>query len=427
MAEPTELDPPGALAHPSIGGVTARLLFSAAHVASANGLTALLLAANAVITARTLGPSGRGAIVLVSTGATYLMLISSVGIPIAGRVMLGGPDRRLVVSHYFGLGLLLLLVQLVLTAIIVPVLLELSGVSVTFADDVLLSMYGGALIAAYLLVHSLFGLGLNEHAAYMQAGGALAQLVLVSALAFLGIASPWPYIGALLVGTLCQIAMSGVILAKNGFLVRPSFAGVAMLELLRRGIPAIGLTLGQSATLRIDRVLIGLFLSASPVGVYSVAATGTEIVWLVPTALSQILFHKFASRSVDQSSATAARLFSLLISLVTAAGLFGIAPYAIDFLVGAKFADALIPLRILLVGAVFLASYQLDSYALAAHDRITHAGLATMFGFGVVLLADLWLIPRYGLVGAAWASVIAYAVMAATVRVMVRRVWSPND
>src|SRR5207302_8870856 len=113
-------------------------------------VASLLLLATAVITARTLGPSGRGAIVLVSTGATYLMLVSSLGIPISARVMLGRPDRRLVLSHYFGLSLLLLVGQLMLTAILVPILLVRSGVPVTLADDVLLSVYGGSLMAAYL-------------------------------------------------------------------------------------------------------------------------------------------------------------------------------------------------------------------------------------------------------------------------------------
>jgi O-antigen/teichoic acid export membrane protein len=399
--------------------MTARLLFSAGRVATANGLASLLLIATAVITARTLGPAGRGAVVLVSTGATYLMLVSSLGIPIAGRVMLGGPNRRLVLSHYFGLSLLLLAGQLLLTALAVPVLLVRSGVAVVPAVDILVSLYGGSLMAAYLLAHGLFGLGLNERAASVQAGGAVMQLVFVALLAYVGVGSPWPYVAAFMGGTLVQIGLSLMILAKTGFLVRPSFMAIPALELLKKGIPAIGLTLGQSATLRIDRILIGLFLTASPVGVYSVAATGTEVVWLVPTALSQVLFHRFASRSLDLSTATRARVLSLAIALTTAAAIFAIAPLAIGFFVGPRFSGAVLPLRVLLVGAVFLASYQLDAYALAAYGRTGLASLATLVGLVVVIVADLVLIPARGIVGAAWASVIAYAAMASVARIMV--------
>jgi O-antigen/teichoic acid export membrane protein len=157
------------------------------------------------------------------------------------------------------------------------------------------------------------------------------------------------------------------------------------------------------------------------VGVYSIAATGTELVWLAPTALSQVLFHRFATRSIDLSIATRARILSLVIALLTALTMFLVAPYAIDLLVGARFADAVSPLRILLIAAVFFASYQLDAYALAAQGRIGPAASATLVGFAVVLTADLMLIPMYGIIGAAWASVIAYGLMAAIVRVMLSR------
>src|SRR5207247_1430156 len=113
------------------------------------------------------------------------------------------------------------------------------------------------------------------------------------------------------------------------------------------------------------------------------------------SALSQILFQKFATKSVAQSTATRARVLSLAIALLTALAMFAIAPFAVALLVGGKFASAVLPLRILLVAAVFLASYQLDAYALAAQDRIAHAASATLIGFTVVLSADLLLIPRY--------------------------------
>jgi O-antigen/teichoic acid export membrane protein len=107
--------------------------------------------------------------------------------------------------------------------------------------------------------------------------------------------------------------------------------------------------------------------------------------------------------------------------LATAAAIFAIAPFAIDLLVGPKFAGAIMPLRILLVGAVLLSSYQLDAYSLAAHGRIGLAGGATLVGFVVVLVSDLLLIPAYGIVGAAWASVGAYGAMAVLARILVRR------
>jgi O-antigen/teichoic acid export membrane protein len=413
--------------YPSDSGLdstTARLMVSAGRVAGATGVASLLLAAVAVITARTLGPNGRGVIVLVTTAVTYVMLISSLGVPISGRVLLGRGGRKAIIGQYLGLGLALSVVQVILTMILVRIVLIRSGVPVTVGEDVLMGVYGGAYMAAYLLVHGLYGLGLNGHAASVQVGGALMQLVPVAGLAYAGVGSPWPYVGAMVAGALGQVGVSLAILAVARFLVWPSFSYAGWLQLLTRGVPAIGLSLGQAGTLRIDRVLIGLFLTASPVGIYSVAATGTELVWLVPTALSQVLFQRLASKSVELRAANRARVVSLACGLVTAVAIFAIAPFAIDFLVGPKFAGAVLPLRILLVGAILLSSYQLDAYALAAHGRIGLAASATLVGFAVVFVADLFLIPVYGIVGAAWASVIAYGAMAVLARILVRRAYA---
>jgi O-antigen/teichoic acid export membrane protein len=173
--------------------------------------------------------------------------------------------------------------------------------------------------------------------------------------------------------------------------------------------------------LRLDRILVGLFLSAAAVGVYSVAATATDLVALVPGALSQVLFQRIASRSVDRSTLNRARAYALLSSVAIAAALFLLAPLGIDLLVGPSFSGAVLPLRILLLAAVILSSYQIDAYALAARGQIGAAASATVFGLVVIVIADLILIPTHGIVGAAWASVIAYALMAASVGLVVRR------
>ena len=408
-----------------LGATTGRLMVSAGRVAVANGVATVLLAAIAVITARALGPNGRGVLVLIATAVTFVMLVTSVGVPISARVMLGRGDRKAIIGQYLALGFVLSLAQVVLTMILVRLLLIHSGVQVTLWEDVLIGLYGGAYMGAYLLVHGLFGLGLNGHAASVQVAGALMQLLPVTGLAFAGVGSPWPYVGAMVVGALGQVIVSLAILATTRFLSWPSFSAAGWLTLLTRGIPAIGLSLGQAGTLRIDRILIGLFLTASPVGIYSVAATCTEVVWLVPSALSQVLFQKLASKSVDQRTANRARVASLACGLATAVVLFAIAPLVVNVLVGARFAEAVLPLRILLVAAVLLSSYQLDAYALAAHGRIGLAATGTLVGFGAVLFADLLLIPAYGIVGAAWASVIAYGVMAILVRILVRRGTKP--
>jgi len=399
-----------------------RLVLTASRVAGATGVASLLLAGVTVVTARSLGPSGRGALVLVSTVSTYVMLVISLGIPIPARVMMAGRNRRVVVKNYLGLGLVLFAIQVLVSTVLIRLALTRSGISVTPPEDGLASVYSGALMGAFLLTHALYGVGFNHHAAFLQVWGAIAQLVLVVGLAMLHVGSVWPYIGAMLGGASCQIVISLVVLERRLLSIWPTFSLGVWRALIVRGIPAIGLTLGQAAVLRFDRILVGLYLAASAVGIYSVAATATEIVWLLPVGLSQVLFHAFASKSVDVSAITRARLASLAFAVLTALAIYAIAPLAINRLVGAQFADAVAPLRVLLIGAILLSSYQLDAYALAARGRLGRAAAATIGGFSAMFLIDLVLIPMYGIVGAAWASVIAYGVMALAVRIMVTQI-----
>jgi O-antigen/teichoic acid export membrane protein len=319
------------------------------------------------------------------------------------------------------LGLLLSALQAILATVLIAAILIRSGVPLTLEQGLLSGIYAGALVIAYLFVSGLYGIGRNEEAAVVQVGGAAVQLILVIVLATVWVATPWPYVVAILLGTIGQILASVIVLRSAGFLPRPQVSIEAWRRLIARGVPAVGLSLGQAAVLRLDRVLVGLLLSAAAVGVYSVAATATDVVALVPVALSQVLFQKIASKSVDSPTLNRARAYALLSSAAIAVVLYLLAPVGIDLLVGSSFAGAVLPLRILLLAAVVFSSYQIDAYALAARGQIGIAGSATLLGLVVIVIADLILIPTHGIVGAAWASVFAYAIMAASVRVLMRR------
>lgn len=396
-------------------------MFSAGRVAASTGASSILLAVNAVVTARALGPSGRGAIALITTTATYVMLAGSLGTPISVRVLLGRPVQGALLQHYVGLGLALSLVQSILAVlVVVPVLLG-SGVAIDMPLALSVAVYGSGMLAAYLLLNALYGVGAHDQAALVQILGAVAQLIPVMLLAVESFGAVWGYVLGIGIGAFGQAFVSVVLLERSGHAIRPIFFRPDWVELIWHGVPALGLTFGQAVVLRIDRILVGLFLAASAAGVYSIAATASEVVWLVPVALSQVLFHRVAAASIDASSAKWARIVSLAIAVGTAASLFVIAPFAIDRIVGPAFEGAVTPMRVLLLAAVFLASYQVDALTLAARGRIGQSAMATIVGLIVVVLADLSLIPTRGLVGAALASVFAYGVMAVCARLMASR------
>ncbi len=64
------------------------------------------------------------------------------------------------------------------------------------------------------------------------------------------------------------------------------------------------------------------------------------------------------------------------------------------------------------LGVMFQGAYIVGSIGLVITKRTARYPLATGGAAAASLLANAWLIPRYGLMGAAWANTLAYATLA---------------
>jgi O-antigen/teichoic acid export membrane protein len=106
------------------------------------------------------------------------------------------------------------------------------------------------------------------------------------------------------------------------------------------------------------------------------------------------------------------RTACLTLAAVLAVALFVTAPWLVRSVFGPQFAGAVTPLRILLLAELFISSYFLDTTTIAARGRPGYSTLVAFVGFTTVTMLDLVLIPRHGIVGAAWASVAGYMLMA---------------
>ncbi len=163
--------------------------------------------------------------------------------------------------------------------------------------------------------------------------------------------------------------------------------------------------------LRLDQGLLEHFRGAAEVGIYSLAVYMGEMLWLLPGALTPILVHTSATSEVDpdrDQTALRAVQLGVLITFAVAVPLYLLAEPLLSFLAGGQYHASGAALKALLPGIVVFAPG-----AVLAGDFIgrgkphwnTQASAVTVvINIGVAL----WLIPRYGAVGAAYASSIAY-------------------
>ncbi|MEA2716537.1 MAG: hypothetical protein QOI99_854 [Actinomycetota bacterium] len=399
-----------------LAGTTARMVGYKVLSGAATGFVA-------VVTARQLGPSARGVLVLLLTLAAFTLLLCSLGLNTSGRIHLVGQEAtRVAPGDFAGLSAALSLFEVVVCAGLGLVLLPLVDVHLSVAEQALFGLFGGSLLAAYLANAALNAFGWTAAATAVDAAGSVAQLVAVAALWMAGARTVDPYLAALLGGNLVQLALALLVLRGHGTPLRPRFSAVSWRRLVRTGLPGIALDVGGVLTFKLDRYLIAAFLTPAAAGIYSVAATAPELLRLPVLALSQPIFHRLASGAAVIADFRRTRRLCLAATGALVVVMFLVAPFAVQTLFGAQYRGAVTPLRVLLLAEFGITAFYLDASSLAAGlHRVGAAGAAALVGFVLVAIGDVILIPAYGIVGAAWASVVAYSAMGLVAHLLVRR------
>lgn len=382
----------------------------------------LLLGTLAIVTARALGPTDRGVVVVFMTLTSVLIVAGSLGTNTFARVHLVSADSEIELADYIGITIVLSLAQLFIAFGIGWAALVATHSFGNGAVLVFLVAYSFLSISSYMLRDGLYAFGHSTRASRADAIGAAAQLVLVVA--------AWGLFGLTLDRTLAAITCGQSVeliyltaqFRRRGLSLRPRHSrGKAWLQ-IRGGLPAVLTDLGRSFIFRLDRLLLGVFASTALVGVYSVGVTMTEALLIIPIGIGQVIFHRVASgrRSID--SLGRLRTGAVALSMVIGGLLFLASPWLIKFLFGEEYRAAVTPLRILVIGAVAMGSYVVDVACINAAGKLQSASLLTLFGFAVVIVLDIALIPAFGMTGAAEASTIAYIAMAVATIVRLRSV-----
>ncbi|HVE94941.1 MAG TPA: oligosaccharide flippase family protein [Acidimicrobiales bacterium] len=401
----------------SLVGTTARIAVSKAVSGAAS-------AGVVVVTARELGPEGRGEFVLLFTLATFAMIVCGLGISISGRIRLVAADNPVSPGDYLGLVVALSAVQAAVCALAATTLLRVFDVHLDLATTAVFVALGVCLFVTYMSIEALNAFGFTVQAALVDVVGSVVQFALVLFVAVQKLETVEPFLAALAASFALQVVMSWVALHRFGVDIRPRFRREAWARLLRDGPPSMAVLFGQHAVFKIDRYLIALFLTPGAVGVYSVAAAFPEMLRVLPTAMAVPVFYGIASRSGSSEEFARARRLCIAAVVVVGAAVMALAPIPVRVLFGDAYDGAVGPLRLLIVAEIALAIYYIDGAALTGQARVRETAAAVLVGVVVALISYVALIRPLGLNGAALGSVIAYASMALVVRNRLGRVLS---
>jgi O-antigen/teichoic acid export membrane protein len=198
-------------------------------------------------------------------------------------------------------------------------------------------------------------------------------------------------------------------------LIRPVFSREVIREALGFGLPRVPHSVASQIIGFADRYFLNAYGTLSDVGLYSVGASfGLALKFFLgafETAWTPFFLGLMRERDAKRVYSTVSTyVVALLILLV--AGLCATAPSVVRLFTNVRFHSAAAVTPWIALGVMFQGLYLVGSIGLVITKRTKLYPLATGTAAAVSLSANALLIPRFGMMGAAWANMISYATLA---------------
>lgn len=373
----------------------------------------LLSLATAAITARWLGPEGKGELAMVFMVPAMLQLFLCAGLGPANVYYVGSnriPVRQLaqnsVAFSLMGTLIGFVLIFLFLKSNLLGALLP--GVSSGYLLLVMLALPLGLLSSNLsAILHGLQRiLTLNV---LNIARSSLSVVLMAVFLIWLELGLP----GAIFATLAVQLIVFLVIAfyaKREGAGFRPRWNLEVVKPTFGYGVKGYISNLFQFFNYRLDFFIVNYFLGPAEVGIYGVSVTIAELLWQLPNAASFVILPKSVNSSQAEMNRFTPRVF-LIIFCITFLGAIGLALFGRPFILmvfSSAFLGAYIPLLVLLPGVVLLGSCKVLANDIGGRGFPHYNSINSGLSFVATVIFDLLLIPKMGVVGAALASTLSY-------------------
>lgn len=368
-----------------------------------------------IITARVLGPENRGIFGLVALFPASLVTLSKFGQGIASVYFIRKEkeDVSRVASN-------ILIIAVVTGA-------SLIGVSLFLREYVLTTVLRGVPGWAFFVVMPLVPVLLIESYMYglLQATDRfrvynirlLSEAVLtLTGMATVLVVLGWGLPGALgvAVGVRLCMVLWVIVTIHRGTPLRLSFDTSLFRRMIRYGLKSHVQIIASHFHFKAAMYLVAYFTSPAQVAFYAIASRLAEHILWVPQSLGMALFPRLADSSdkrAHEMTAAAVRQ-SLVVTGSIAVSLALAGELLITTWYGAEYAAAGRPLRYICAGIVMMSMFVLLSRNFTSRNRQAINIVAAYVALGGNLGLNVYLIPLYGISGAAMATAFSYTAAA---------------
>lgn len=369
-----------------------------------------------VVTARVLGPEGRGAYFLAVTLAGFVVQFGNLGLPSANTYLVAGEPRRLPVLA-------------VNSCWVSVAVLLLSGGAfwiVSLATDadigvlVLAACLGAANLLFLLTSNLLVGVGrIGAFNATQIAGNCLALAGVLAAAVLAGSVVSFLLSGVAAVGI---AAAAVLLLLLRGRQASPTFDLGVFREGIVYSLRAYGVTILGFIVLRGNVFIVQWLSPAEQLGVYSVAVQIADVIGILPVSMALVLFPALVRqeearyRSMQQQLRIAA-----LLMLAACIGSAALVRPAVDLAFGPEYATASSVYLAMVPGVFFLGMSTIISQYLGAVGLPVSIFVAWLMTVATGTTAALLMVPRLDALGAGLATSMAYGALFVMIRLAALR------
>ncbi len=166
---------------------------------------------------------------------------------------------------------------------------------------------------------------------------------------------------------------------------------------------------------RIDQVIIKNMIGASSVGLYDAAVRLSEVWYFIPTIISSTLFPaimnaKKVSTQIFHERLKRLALLLLVVSIIIALPTTLFSYFIVTTVFGVAFAGSTTILQVYIWSNLFTSLTSVINYYLIAENLKKTLFFSAFAGMIANILLNIYLIPIYGILGAAYATLISYAI-----------------
>lgn len=398
---------------------------------AADGCGVVSAFAIAAITARLLGPSGKGFYSSLILMSGIVVQIFSAGMGESAIVLLGQRKVELqdaagaTVAAALSLSAVGALSMFVVSHAVLHVGSHTEAVAVVFASALVLLHTPSLMLVAFL--NSMERI--VAVAAIFVTYSVVATVAVWALTSLTGLGVAGAVIGNA-AGNAVMLVVILILLRRAGLPLRPRWRPEYLRAAMRFGLAVQLSNLLVLVTGRVDLLFVYRISGSAAAGRYSIALTIGILVGIIPLALAYASFPRLANLEDGAARALTSQIFRVGMILVAgAAALLGsLTPLAVPLLFGTAYRGAVRPGLVLVVGGVFWSAQWLLGRAAAARGK--PAALCVSFGvsFAVMVGLDLLLIAPFGEMGAALAAFASsVAGLAVTVQFYRRKGWDWRD